>query len=104
MLIKNFNNNNIILTVSKFGENKVEQKFLNLKKIHFNVSKKNILQQIGIVLKSVHISNSLHKIENNSPASNAGLKSGDTIIAINNHAWLNWQFFVDEIKKSREYC
>ena len=85
-----------------YFEVKRNGKFINLKKISYeliNFENKNILENIGIynfVSKSLEVG----YVEDNSPASKAGISVGDKFLSINGAEVNNWFEIVNIIKKS----
>ncbi|MXP67222.1 sigma E protease regulator RseP [Pantoea sp. Aalb] len=98
-LISKINSKKVIFTVSQSIKNITitKKKELNLKNWRFNSEQQDLLRTLGITPLSPKIKTTLANVQENSPASIAGLRAGDIIVAVNNKPLNDWQTFAKQV-------
>jgi regulator of sigma E protease len=71
---------------------------LDVSKIDFDDEKRDILEKIGFMVEMPKISPKIGEIIKGSPAEQAGLKTNDFVLELNNVKVSDWDAFVKEIK------
>lgn len=62
----------------------------------------DLLSSLGFILYQPHVLPVIAKVLPQSPAEHAGLKSGDTLLSINQIPYQNWSQFVGELQAAKE--
>lgn len=86
------------LTVLTPNSSERSQKRLDLSQWHYEPDKQDPVLTLGIIPLAPRIETTLAQVQADSPASRAGLRSGDTILTVNQHALTSWQPFVQQIR------
>lgn len=97
-LIDKIGDSETTVTVSRFGENAAQQKRLDLRQWQFEPDKQDPVIALGIRPRGPQIETTLDNVQENSPASAAGLQAGDRIVKVDGQPLTQWQAFVVQVR------
>ncbi|CAJ0991379.1 sigma E protease regulator RseP [Pantoea sp. Nvir] len=97
-LINKIGATHTVLTISNFGEKTTQQKEVDLQKWVFDLDKEDPILALGIRPYGPKIETTLTEVQENSPASVAGLQAGDRIIKVDGQLLTQWQTFVTQVR------
>lgn len=98
LLASKLGNDHLTLTVTPFGEHRMQEKILDLRNWSFDPEKETSFGSLGIKPVSNKIKNILTNVVNDSPAERAGLQVGDTLLRLNGQD-IDWQTLVERIQQ-----
>ena len=87
-----------VLTVSRFGEEATQQKAVDLRDWQFEPDKEDPVVALGIRPRGPQIETTLAEVQEDSPASVAGLQAGDRIVKVDGQPLTQWQNFVMQVR------
>ncbi|QLB14576.1 RIP metalloprotease RseP [Mannheimia granulomatis] len=96
-LVGNVGNKNVVLEGSLIDSNETRSFQLDLSNWNVDGAKENPLTTLGIRPKSAKVSAEIKQVVEASPASKAGLQSGDHILLVNQQPF-NWQTLVELVQ------
>ncbi|WP_386694453.1 sigma E protease regulator RseP [Lonepinella sp. MS14435] len=100
LLATKLGNQQVTLTVTPFGENRPQEKILNIQHWTFDPDKQSAFGALGIQPVGNKVEMKIAKIMENSPAERAGLLVGDEIYAKNGEE-LVWRDFAKQIQQGK---
>ncbi len=98
-LMSKIGDKTITMTLTPFGQDKTQQKVLSISHWQFDPEKEDPVRSLGLVAMLPKIETVLDKVQENSPASKAGLMAGDQITRVNGQSLTDWQTFADAVKQ-----
>ncbi|MGQ0286967.1 sigma E protease regulator RseP [Pasteurellaceae bacterium 22721_9_1] len=100
LLATKLGNQQVAITVTPFGEDRPQQKTLDISGWSFEPDKQTAFRSLGISPVSNQIEMKISKVAENSPAEKAGLQVGDEIYQLNQQSFV-WQDFVSEVQRGQ---
>ncbi|WP_439241001.1 sigma E protease regulator RseP [Lonepinella sp. BR2474] len=98
LLATKLGNEQVTLTVTPFGENRPQQKTLNIQAWTFDPDKQSAFGALGIQPVGNQVEMKIAKVVENSPAEKAGLLVGDEIYTAQGETFA-WQDFVKQVQQ-----
>ena len=98
LLASKLGNDHLTLTVTPFGEHRMQEKILDLRNWSFDPEKETSFGSLGIKPVSNKIKNILTNVVKDSPAERAGLQVGDMLLRLNGQD-IDWQTLVERIQQ-----
>ncbi|MCK3658657.1 zinc metallopeptidase RseP [Pasteurellaceae bacterium Pebbles2] len=98
LLATKLGNEQIHLTVTPFGEERPQEKVLNVANWSFDPDKESAFSALGIQPVRGKVEMTVSKVVENSPAEKAGILVGDEIYTADNQAFY-WQDFVAQVQQ-----
>lgn len=97
LLASKLGNESVTLTLTPFGEERPQDKVLNLRNWSFNPEKESAFRALGIQPVAGRVDNVLSDVVSGSPAERAGLKVGDVLLQQNGMPVI-WTDLVEQIQ------
>lgn len=101
LLTSKIGNQRVELTLSPFGSHIEKQRTLNIANWRFDPERQSAITALGMIPVRTKVEMILSKVQENSPASRAGLKAGDKIYS--GDTLMSWSDFVEQVQLGKPF-